>query len=62
MLNKSEASLPHSASGLQEDTEQDEGNTYIKREINLATLAKDEECEDNGVAGLEIIRQIDGKG
>ena len=47
---------------LEEDAEQDEGNAKIKREIDLAALTKDEEGEDDGVAGFEVIRQIDGKG
>ena len=47
---------------LEEDAEQDEGNAKIEREIDLAALAKDEEGKDDGVAGFEVVRQIDGEG
>ena len=47
---------------LEEDAEQDEGDAEVEGEIDFTTLAKDEESEDDGVAGFEIIRQIDGEG
>ena len=47
---------------LEEDAEQDEGDAEVEGEIDFTTLAKDEEGENDGVAGFEIIRQIDGKG
>ena len=47
---------------LQEDAEQDEGDTEVEGEVDLAALAEDEEGENDGIAGFEVIRQIDGKG
>ena len=47
---------------LEEDAEQDEGDTEIEGEIDFAAFTKDEEGEDDGVAGFEIICQIDGEG
>ena len=47
---------------LEEDAEQDEGNAEVEGEVDFTTLAKDEEGEDDGVAGFKIIRQIDGEG
>ena len=47
---------------LEEDAQQDEGNAEVEREINLPAFAEDEEGEDNRVAGLKVIRQIDSKG
>ena len=54
--------LSPGTSGLQEDAEQNEGDADIEREINLTTLAEDEEGEDDGVAGLEVVGQIDSEG
>ena len=47
---------------LEEDAEQDEGNAEVEGEVDFTTHAKDEEGEDDGVAGFKIIRQIDGEG
>lgn len=47
---------------LQKDAEEDECDAEIERKVDLAALAEDKEGEDDGVAGLEIIRQIDGEG
>ena len=47
---------------LETDAEQDEGNAEVERDIYLAALAKDEEGEDDDIAGFEVIRQIDGEG
>ena len=47
---------------LEKDAEQDEANAEVEGEVDFATLAKDEEGEDDGVAGFEIICQIDGEG
>ena len=47
---------------LQEDTEQDEGDTEIEGEIDLATFAEDEEGQNDGVTRFEIVRQVNGKG
>lgn len=58
---KSALFLPNTT-GLKEDAEQDEGYADVEREIDLAPLAEDEEGEDNGVAGLEVVGQIDGEG
>ena len=46
---------------LQDNTDQDEGNAQIEREIDFATLTKDEKSEDDGVTRLKVVRQIDGK-
>lgn len=46
---------------LQEYAKQDEGDAEVEGEINLATLAENEESKDNSVAWLKIICQIDGK-
>ena len=48
--------------GLKEDAEQDEGDADVEREIDLAPFAEDEEGEDDGVAGLEVVGQIDSEG
>ena len=47
---------------LKQDAEQDEGDADVEREINFAALAEDEEGEDDGVAGLEVVGEIDGEG
>ena len=47
---------------LQQDTEQYEADADVERKINLAPLTEDEEGEDDGVAGLEVVREIDGEG
>ena len=47
---------------LQEDAEQDEGDTEIEGEIDFATFAKDEEGKNDGVTRFEIVCQINGKG
>ena len=46
---------------MQQDAQKDEGDAEVEGEINLATLAENEESEDNSVAWLKIICQIDGK-
>ena len=55
-------SLPPSTTGLQEDAEQDEGDADVEREIDFTALAEDEESEDDGVAGFEVVGEIDGEG
>ena len=47
---------------LEEDTDEDEGDTKVEREIDFTTLAKDEEGKDNRIARLEIVSEIDSKG
>ena len=47
---------------LKKDAEQDKGDAEVEGEVDLAALAKDEEGEDDGIAGFEVIRQIDGEG
>ena len=46
---------------LKEHAEQDEGDAEVEGEINFTPLAEDEEGEDDGVARLKVIRQVDGK-
>ncbi len=48
--------------GLQQNAEQDEGDAKIEGEVDLTALAEDEESKDNGVAGFEIVGQIDREG
>ena len=55
-------SLPPRPPGLQQDAEQDEGYAHVEGEIDFAPLAEDEEGEDDGVAGLEVVSEIDGEG
>ena len=47
---------------LEEDTDEDKGDTKVEREIDFTTLAKDEEGKDNRIARLEIVSEIDSKG
>ena len=47
---------------LEEDTEKDEGNADVEREIDFAALTEDEESEDDGIAGFEVVGQINGEG
>ena len=47
---------------LKKYTEQDEGDAEVEGEVYFATLAEDEEGEDDGVARFKIIRQIDSEG
>lgn len=46
---------------LKKDAEQDKGDAEVEGEVDLATLAKDKEGEDNRITGLKVIRQVDGK-
>lgn len=55
-------SLAERLHGLEEDTQQDEGNAEVEREVDFATFTKDEESQDDGVAGLKIVSEVDGKG
>ena len=52
----------HGAEGLQQHAEDDEGDAQIEREVDLAALAEDEEGQDDGVAGLQVVGQVDGEG
>lgn len=47
---------------LQHHAKQNEGNAEVEGEIDFATLAKDEEGKDDGIAGLQIVGQVDGEG
>ena len=47
---------------LQKDAEEDECDAKIEGKVDFAALAEDEEGEDNGIAGLEIVGEIDGEG
>ena len=48
--------------GLEEDAKEDEGDADVEGEIDLTALAEDEEGEDDGVAGFEVVGEIDGEG
>ena len=50
---------PH---GLQQHAEQDEDDADIEREVDFAALAEDEEGQDDGVAGLQVVGEVDGEG
>ena len=52
---------PHSQA-LQQYTEHDERNAQIEGEVDFAPLAEDDEGKYNGVAGLQIVGQVDGEG
>ena len=47
---------------LEKDAEKDEGDAKIEGEIDLAPFPEDEEGEDNRIAGLEVVSQVDGEG
>ena len=53
---------PPSLHGLQKHADEDESNAEIEGEVYFTSFAKDEEGEDDGVAGLEVVGQVDGKG
>jgi len=55
-------SLAERFHGLEEDAQQDKGNAEVERKVDFATFAKDEEGQDNGIAGFEVIGEIDGEG
>ena len=54
--------LPPRPPGLQQDAEQDEGYAHVEGEIDFAAFAEDEEGQTDGVAGLEVVSEIDGEG
>ena len=47
---------------LEKDAEKDEGDAKIEGEVDFVALAEDEEGEDDGIAGFEVVSQIDGEG
>jgi hypothetical protein len=47
---------------LQSNAENDEADAQIEGEIHFTSFTEDEESEDNGVTGFEVIGEIDGKG
>ena len=46
---------------LQQYAEQNQSNTDIEREINLAALSENQKGQDNGIARLKVIREVNGK-
>lgn len=48
--------------GLKKDTKEDEGDADVEGEIDFPTLAKDKKSQNNRVARLQVVCEIDGKG
>ena len=48
--------------GLKKDAQQDEGNAEVEREVDFATFAKDEEGQDDSIAGFEVVGEVDSEG
>ena len=47
---------------LEEYAEKDEGDAEVEGEIDFAALAEDEEGEDDGIAGFQVVCQVNGEG
>ena len=47
---------------MQQHAEQNEADAEIEGEVDFAAFTEDEEGQADGVAGLQIVRQVDGKG
>ena len=47
---------------LKKNAEENQSDADVEGEVDFATFAKDKEGKYDGVAGLEVVGEVDGEG